>query len=329
MGSMMSYVGVGDYVQETTYKYVGYGAGTHTVIPIVAPGFNWCFCCPLLLLPLLLLLIPSNPTTSAILTTTGGPPVGPKGYCTVYGDPHVITFDGSHEDYYTPGEYWIVKSTTVFIQGQYGALPMTNGLGVVKAIAIGGPFLDGKVLLVRTMEAGTNMVTYDGQPVATGFPSSYHSPDGKVNIEYNGNGGIIQYGRSGKAMHVLHISLPLGVTLQINQWNEAGEGAYMNVKIGMSSQPNQDGHCGNFNGNVADDDRVQVRSRVGKTGVPAGPDFLFPWGKTPINPGNRPDMNDCPPGTSKNAKEVCRKKEKTFFPSPACLVDVCFGGGIM
>merc|ERR1711972_537633 len=135
----------------------------------------------------------------------------------------------------------------------------------------GGPFLDGKVLLVRTMEAGTNMVTYDGQPVATGFPSSYHSPDGKVNIEYNGN----------------------------------------------------------FNGNVADDDRVQVRSRVGKTGVPAGPDFLFPWGKTPINPGNRPDMNDCPPGTSKNAKEVCRKKEKTFFPSPACLVDVCFGGGIM
>jgi len=257
------------------------------------------------------------------------PPVGPKGYCTVYGDPHVITFDGSHEDYYTPGEYWIVKSTTVFIQGQYGALPMTNGLGVVKAIAVGGPFLDGKVLLVRTMEAGSNMVTYDGQPVATGFPSSYHSPDGKVNIEYNGNGGIIQYGRSGKAMHVLHISLPLGVTLQINQWNEAGEGAYMNVKIGMSSQPNQDGHCGNFNGNVADDDRVQVRSRVGKTGVPAGPDFLFPWGKTPINPGNRPDMNDCPPGTSKNAKEVCRKKEKTFFPSPACLVDVCFGGGIM
>merc|ERR1712151_283741 len=107
--------------------------------------------------------------------------------------------------------------------------------------------------------------------------------------------GIIQYGRSGKAMHVLHISLPLGVTLQINQWNEAGEGAYMNGKIGMSSQPNQDGH----------------------------------WGKTPINPGNRPDMNDCPPGTSKNAKEVCRKKEKTFFPSPACLVDVCFGGGIM
>merc|ERR1719343_1009795 len=328
---MMSYVGVGDYVQETTYKYVGYGAGTHTVIPIVAPGFNWCYCCPLLLLPLLLLLlIPSNPTTQPpILTTTGAPPEGPKGYCTVYGDPHVVTFDGSHEDYYTPGEYWIVKSQTVFIQGSYGALPMTNGLGVVKAIAIGGPFLKGHKLLIRTLDLGPNMCTYDGHPVLTGFPSTFKSNDGLVDIQYNGQGGIIQYGRGGKAMHVLHITLPLGITLQINQWNQPGEGPYMNVKIYMPMQPGQDGHCGNGNGNVADDKRTAVRARVGKTGVPSGPDFLFPWGKTPINPGNRPDMNDCPPGTMKKAEDICKKKEKTFFPSPACLIDICFGGGIM
>merc|ERR1719413_236583 len=139
----------------------------------------------------------------------------------------------------------------------------------------------------------------------------------------------MQDGRAGKALHIVHLTLPGQVTVQINRWMEASEGNYINAKISMPAQPNQDGHCGNFNGNVADDDRVQVRSRVGKTGVPAGPDFLFPWGKTPINPGNRPDMNDCPPGTSHKAKEICKKKEKTFFPTPACLVDVCFGGGIM
>jgi len=50
-GSMMSYVGVGDYMQETTYRYVGMGAGTHTVVPVVAPGPNYCLC----LLPLLCL----------------------------------------------------------------------------------------------------------------------------------------------------------------------------------------------------------------------------------------------------------------------------------
>jgi len=165
--------------------------------------------------------------------------------------------------------------------------------------------------------------------VPLAFNSAFTSEDGDVKIDYNGQGGIIQYGRTGKAMHVLHVTLPNDVSLQINQWNEAGEGAYMNIKLSMAPVPGQDGHCGNFNGNVADDARTQVRSRVGTHGVPAGPDFLFPWGKTPINPSNRPDMNDCPQGTLHKAKDVCRKKEGTFFPTPACLVDQCFGGGIM
>merc|ERR1740127_11556 len=149
---------------------------------------------------------------------------------------------------------------------------------------------------------GQAFVTYDGHPVLTGFPANFNSADGKVHIQYNNAGGIIQYGRGGKQKHVLHIGLPLGVNLQVNEWNEAGEGPYMNVKIIMPPQPNQDGHCGNANGNPADDARTQVRARVGKTGVPAGPQFLFPWPKTPINPTNRPDINDCPTDTLHKAK---------------------------
>lgn len=328
----MSYVGVGDYMQETTYRYVGMGAGTHTVVPVVAPGPNYCLCIlPLLLCLLLPLLFISSTTTPPPLSPSPSPTPSPSPAksCVVYGDPHVVTFDGSHEDYYTPGEYWIVKSQTVLIEGGYGALPMTNGLGVVKALAVGGPFLKGNKLLIRTLDMGANMVTYNNKPVATGFPSSFQSDDGLVQIQYNGQGGTLQESRAGKAMHVLHITLPDGVSLQVNQWNEASEGPYMNVRITMPAQPGQDGHCGNFNGNPADDERNAVRGRVGKTGVPAGPDFLFPWGKTPINPGNRPDMNDCPANTLKKAKHICREKEGNFFPTPACLVDVCFGGGVM
>merc|ERR1712014_87512 len=115
-----------------------------------------------------------------------------------------------------------------------------------------------------------------------------------VTAAYDSNGATMQDGREGKQLHVIHLTLPLSVNVQINRWMEASEGNYINAKITMSAQPNQDGHCGNFNGNPADDARIQVRARVGTTGVPAGPDFLFPGGKTPINPGKRPDLNDCP-----------------------------------
>jgi len=328
MGSMMAYVGVGEYVQETTYRFVGYGAGTHSVVPVYGPGINWCIC----LVPLLLLLIIPIFFFSSSSTPTP-PPVHPTppphlGTCLVYGDPHVTTFDQSHEDYYTPGEYWIIRSTTVKMQGSYGALPMTNGLAVLKAFVVGGPFLHGHKLLVQSLDKGGAFVTYDGRPVLPGFPMSWRSPDGLVSIRYDANGGTIQYGRGGKQMHVLHISLPNHMQIQVNEWNEPKEGAYMNIKITMAPQPQQDGHCGNFNGNPADDNRVQVRARVGRTGV-AAELIMFPWPKTPVNPGGRPDMNDCPQGTMDKARTLCRTKESTFFPSSSCMVDVCFSGEIL
>jgi len=282
---------------------------------------------PLLLLLLIpFLFISSSSTTPGfdIPTTLPPTPTPPKS-CTIFGDPHVFTFDGSHEDYYTPGEYWIVRSDTVKIQGSYGALPMTNGLAVLKGLAIGGPFLKEHKLVVQSLDTGAGFVTYNGQPVVPSFPMSFKSQDGMVSIDYNNVGGTIQYGRNQNNMHVLHITLPLGVQIQVNQWNEPGEGAYFNARITMSLQPNQDGHCGNFNGNIADDARVQVRARVSRTGVPAG-EILFPWPKTPVNPGNHPDVNDCPQGKLPQAKDICKKKEKNFFPSRQCLMDVCFTG---
>merc|ERR1719387_2306939 len=265
--------------------------------------------------------IPPPPPTTTV-------PLGPPGVCSIYGDPHIVTFDHKHASYYTPGEYWIVKSSTVIIQGKYAALPTTNGLAVVKGIAIGGTFLHGHKLIVSTMEAGT-VVTYDGAPVVNGFPGSGKTADGLVSVMYNQAGAMMDEGKglNGQAhdgqMHVLHINLPLQVTLQVNEWNEPGEGAYMNVKITMPAQPGQDGQCGNFNGNPADDDRTQVRARLGTQGVPAGA-LLFPGGKTPIAAGNRPDINNCPEEKLAVYKKQCDDSSTT---SMECLIDRCFGGG--
>merc|ERR1712087_1045271 len=102
------------------------------------------------------------PDSTTPLTTTQ-PPQGPQGVCKVYGDPHVTTFDGSHASFYSQGEYWIVKSSEVWIQGRYLPTPVTNGLSVMREIAIGGPFLNGEdgsknILIISALSATFNGV---------------------------------------------------------------------------------------------------------------------------------------------------------------------------
>merc|ERR1719145_537352 len=71
-GTILSYVGPGgDYAQETTYRYVGAGAGEFGVVRIPGRGPNCCLCLlipgllSLLLLPLLLWsLAPGSTTTT-------------------------------------------------------------------------------------------------------------------------------------------------------------------------------------------------------------------------------------------------------------------------
>merc|ERR1711974_375031 len=114
------------------------------------------------------------------------------------------------------------------------------------------------------------------------------------------------------ALHIVHIRLedgsPVGLQIQVNRWTEPYEGDYMNVKITMHGQKGQDGHCGNFNGDPQDDDRLQVRARVGKTGVDPR-DSMYAT-KTPVMVAHRPNINDCPAQQLEDAKTLCKQKEK-------------------
>merc|ERR550525_1648457 len=251
--------------------------------------------------------------------TTPPVPAGPVGTCRIYGDPHVLTFDGQHASFYSQGEYWIVKSTTVWIQGRYLPTPVTNGLSVTKELAIGGPFLNGHKLRISALSA-----SWDGQPILGSFPDKWSNENPAVSIVTDSNGEILQQGRAGKPLHVVHVNLPLGVSLQINRWNEAGEGDYINTKLMMPAAPQQDGHCGNFNGNPGDDTRPQIRARVGTTGVQ--PQNLLFNTKTPVKAPNRPDLNDCPPDKTNEAKSLCQAKSPNGIPTKECMIDVCFGG---
>jgi len=184
-------------------------------------------------------------------------------------------------------------------------------------LAIGGPFLGGHKLRISARAA-----TWDGAPILTSFPSQWSNAQPPISIQYNGQGGLVDATLTpNEPMKIAHLSLPLGITMQINRWVSNKDGDYINVKITMQKQPNQDGHCGNFNGNVADDARTQVRSRIGKTGVPQS-ELLFDI-KTPVVVANRPDLSNCPEQTMAQAKDLCSKKGGE---SAECLIDVCFGG---
>jgi len=332
------YVGSGgSYSPSTSYNYVGEGAGSYEK-EVVTTFYGWRFrkCClgllALLLIPALIYLLmkmfqPDEPQVDPNIEPEIEPvpqpiPQGPPKTCMVFGDPHVMTFDGKRADYYTPGEYWIVRSPTVKIQGKYAPTRMTNGLSVTKEIAISGSFIKNGKLIVSV-----ESVTWNGVAVQQGFANlgtNWRSANPPITLAYNSQGTVMQNSRAGKALHVVHLQLPLGVVIEVNRWSEPAEGQYMNVRIMMSAQPGQDGHCGNVNGNPNDDSRTAVRSRVGTTGVPPG-ELIFPGPKTPVAPGARPDLNDCPEGELNIAMTKCRASEHTTFPSHACLIDTCLG----
>jgi hypothetical protein len=252
------------------------------------------------------------------------PTQGPQRECWIFGDPHVTTFDGSHASFYSAGEYWIVRSDKVWMQGRYAPTAVTNGLSVMKEIAIGGPFLQGADGTKNVLRISALAASWNGALIISSFPDQFTNQDPPVQVVTDNSGQVLQKNRAGKPMHVVHVRLPLFITVQLNRWTEPGEGDYLNARIVMSMQPNQDGHCGNFNGNPTDDTRPLIRSRIGTTGVAPG-ELLFRT-KTPVREPNRPDLNDCPTEKAEHARGACAARSKNGMASKECMIDVCFGG---
>jgi len=266
--------------------------------------------------------LPPRPVPVPVPVPAPAPAAPAKfGVCVGWGDPHIRTFDGQRADYYSSGEYYIVKSGPISIQGRYLPTKFTNGLAVTKMVAIGGSLLKGNKLIIGPLAA-----TWNGAPILGGFPSHFQQP-GLLNVDYDNVGALVDTALDPSKKKIVHVKIqdgtPEGLTVQVNRWTESPGNEYVNWKISMHAQPGQDGHCGNFNGNAADDDRLAVRQRVGTQGVPAGPELLFP-SKTPVTVANRPDINNCPQATMDAAKADCTA---TFgSPKVSCLTDYCFAG---
>jgi len=182
-------------------------------------------------------------------------PSGPV--CYVGGDPdvHIMTFGRAHVDFNTPGDYWIVKSSTVWIQGRYQMSQKSKGVSVLKAIAIGGRLIEKHRLIIDATGA-----TFDGQPILMGYPSRFHNA--LVNVVVDSQTTVLQNGTALTPLRVVRIRLPTNVNVEVNRWTDTSQGSHINVKVHMAQQAGQEGQC-------------VAWSADGKTVVPVA-ELMFP-----------------------------------------------------
>jgi len=319
----MTYVGGGgSYTVETNYKYVGAGAGEFSYV--TPKKTNIMLCCGLgvavlAVIVVVLLLLPGG-----VSTTTPGqpePPIAPPGDCLIWGDPHVETFDHGFPNFYEEGEYYLVKSPQVIIQTRNLATPFTNGLSATHQIAVGGPFMGGHKIVVGPMENG--QITMDGQPILQAFPSTFSDDAHGIHLSYNGQGKLVDNAQGHLEKHIVHMDLPLGVHLQIMRWAN-----HLNLRVTMAPRAGgQDGLCGNFNANAADDSTAAIKARIGQR-VPAN-ELLFNH-PAQVGPGGQiRTIADCEQQKRDHAMEICKGDQPDVDKKQlveSCIFDVCFGG---
>jgi hypothetical protein len=244
--------------------------------------------------------------------------------CTLWGDPHVIQFDQVGTDknqapsFYGDGDFWVVRSDTVQIQGRFEGTKYTEGLAATNQIAVGGPFLHGHKIEVGTLDSGVLQV--DGQPVLGTFPGSYSGAG--FRLTYDSQGAVPDVVPEGNEKRIVHMELPLGVKVSVYQWKN-----YLDVQVEMSPQAGQDGVCGNFNGNHGDDTTQAIIKRIGARVRPAE-SILSGSAKIDFTPQMQKMMDaECPAETKARAQARCsRSLGGAAGPLVmSCMFDECFG----
>lgn len=284
-----------------------------------------CLCCWAMVSLLLFFLFlfagrwePVAQTTSKAPKLIVDPPVSSR--CLVWGDPHIQSMDGAQLSLYESGDFWFVKTGLVWVQGSFEPTPFTDGLAATQKVAIGGAFLANHKIIVGSLETGE--VTFDGQEILPNLDSVYEMPHGLGTLKYDTFGDLVDVAQNKMPKRVVHMSLPLDVRITIFRWKN-----YVDLRIDMPRQPDQDGACGNGNGNILDDTVSAVMLR--SSARVASEDLLFGQ-RAPVRVSlvMAEMLSACPDAKLQIADKLCRAEfsgANTIQEINSCKYDVCYG----
>eukprot|EP00971_Amphidinium_carterae_P301990 5999731-Amphidinium_carterae.1 len=177
-------------------------------------------------------------------------------YCTIFGDPHVRSFDELHAAYMEEGDVWLVKNKHVFIQGRFARAKKGVQRSFLVGVVVGGPFLDGNTL---TIGAGNEHASWNEEQILHSMNTSFHRKINGEDVEASFLEKARTINNARRATRGVRARLPGGVTLHIDHFDE-----WLGLKIMQKHEleGGQDGVCGNFNGRLKDDKLQALASRM-------------------------------------------------------------------
>lgn len=233
------------------------------------------------------------------------------------------------------GEHWLVRSQEVEIQARY-----SDQLTWLKSLAISGAFLGDHTLLVS---ADGTTVAWDDEPVLMSAPFSFINDF--VHLHYSSY--QVVPGRPDAVLLTMQIDLPQHVSLTVNVGHTASLGwrlevgyldAYITLPIPAGGV---DGHCGNGNGDLSDDNNWWFAEHMSSWRVmPEDSLFenhlLLAAEKAEISAGLPREVTGVDAGCAVGAEEDAMLLCLDVFPHgsssdwlDACAIDVCAGGESM
>jgi len=226
------------------------------------------------------------------------------GMCSISGDPHIQTFDRLKKDrhFYDYGDYWLVERGDIWVQARYWGGLYSEGRSVsksvVRMVAISEPRVGGSTVIVSSKG-----ILVDGKPMSL-------NTDWKTALISH-----TYYRRR----HTFKFTFAPLSTIKVGM-NSDGLGVILEMPRNTREQS---GHCGNFNGDAADD--------ILSTEMVSQSHLILPPHTWEIDEARHPGVAKCAEGTKKTAMAFCSEahhRVNDYDPVDItdCVVDYCSAG---